>query len=169
MRDASASNDPAPIKVAVDASWGDLRGGFTDTDRQLPVAAMDARAEAYRVLRPIQSPGYFDDGSATAVYGASAAFYGRGAFLMKFTPDGSFLTYSVIVNSGVATGLAVDAFGAAYVTGYRAGPPQVNATQAAPGSIFITKVISQASPVVLNVHAKPEHGRPDGHVVRTGR
>ena len=157
VRGASASSDPAPIKIAVDATGAIYVTGFTDTDRQLPVAAMDVRPQTYRNLQPIQSPGYFDDGSTTATYGASAVFYGRGAFLMKLTSDGTFLTYSVIVNSGVATGLALDAFGAAYVTGYRAGLPQINATESAPGSIFIAKIVSQTSPVVVKVLPSPSN------------
>ena len=145
VRNAYASSDPAPTKVAVDAAGAIYVTGVTDIDRQLPVAAMDARVETYRNLQPIQSPGYFEDGATTVAYGPSAVFYGRGSFLMKLSPEGAFLTYSVIINSGVATGLALDLFGAAYVTGYRAGAPQVNATQSAPGSIFIAKVISQAT------------------------
>ena len=43
--------------------------GVTDVDRQLPVAAMDARVETYRSLQPIRSPGYFEDGATTVAYG----------------------------------------------------------------------------------------------------
>ena len=155
VRDAFNSNDPSPTKVAVDATGAIYATGYTDSDRKLPVAAMDLHADTYRNLQPIQSPAFYDDGSSAFAYGPSAVFYGRGAFLMKLTPDGKFLTYSAIVNSGVATGLALDAFGAAYVAGYRAGPPQVNATQAAPGSVFVAKVISQSSPIVLTITPSP--------------
>jgi len=65
------------------------------------------------------------------------------------------LLYSVIVNSGRATGLAVDAYGAAYVVGYGAGPPQVNAAQASPGNVFVAKVLGQSTPVALAANPSP--------------
>src|SRR5262249_31325170 len=46
-------------------------------------------------------------------------------------------------------------FGAAYVAGYSAGPPQVNAAQTAPGSVFVAKVIGQPTPLVLTAAPNP--------------
>ena len=47
----------------------------------------------------------------------------------------------VVEEIGLFTALALDAFGAAYLAGYQAGDPQVNAAQAAPGSVFVAKVV----------------------------
>ena len=69
---------------------------------------------------------------------------------MKVKADGTLLEYSVIVNSGATpTGLALDANGAAYVVGYRAGALTVSADQASTGNVFVAKVATQSSPVLL--------------------
>ena len=150
-----ANGDPSPVKVAVDGAGAIYAAG--SAEHRLPVGAMDLLGN----LLPIQSPAYYDDGSAAATFGPDAAFRFTGGFLMKITPDGRRLVYSVIVNTGKVTGLALDAFGAAYLAGYQAGAPQVNAAQAAPGSVFVTKVIDQAAPVLLVTAPNPvEAGQP---------
>ncbi len=145
VRGAFDSPHPSPIKVAVDAAGAIYATGNTAVDRTLPVAIIDERY----AWNAIQSPAYYQDGSGIASTSLDGVFRANGGFLMKVSPDGKQLLYSVIVSQGRVTGLAVDAFGAAYVTGYGAGLPQINATQAAPGSVFVAKVISQPSPVAL--------------------
>jgi hypothetical protein len=145
----NANEDPKPVKVAVDVSGAIYAAGRAD--HRLPVGAMDQTGN----LQPVQSPAYYDDGTAALLYGPDAYFRVGGGFLMKITSDGQRLLYSVIVNPGTITGLAIDAFGAAYVAGYNAGPPQVNAAQTAPGSVFVTKVIGQPTPLVLTATPNP--------------
>jgi Bacterial Ig-like domain (group 3)/Beta-propeller repeat len=153
VRDAF-DNDPSPIKVAVDAVGAIYASGTSATDRVLPVVFFTVPRLARQDWWPIQSPGYYDDGSAALINGPDAVFAATGSFLMKLTADGG-LFYSVVVNQGRATGLAIDAFGAAYVAGYQAGPPQVNAAQAAPGSVFVAKIIGQSAPVILTTTPNP--------------
>jgi hypothetical protein len=144
-------SEPSPIKVAVDASGAIYATGHTSADRALPVGTENE----FGTISAIQSPAYYDDGSATVVYGPDWVLRARGAFLMKLTADGSRLLYSIIVNLGRATGLALDNYGAAYVVGYQAGPPQINAAQAAPGAVFVTKVSTQTAPVILTSSQNP--------------
>ncbi|MEO8739918.1 MAG: FG-GAP-like repeat-containing protein [Casimicrobiaceae bacterium] len=151
VRDAY-DQDPSPVRVALDLSGAILVAGNTAVDRELPVGSW-----SWGDLEPtpIQSPGYYNSAAPTE-RNAPASIYRRGgAFLMKMTPDGRDLVYSVIVNSGRATGLAVDAYGAAYVAGFGAGAPQVNAAQASPGKVFVAKVLSQSAPLSMTAAPNP--------------
>ncbi len=141
----------SPVKVAVDAAGAIYATGYTSVDRQLPVGSRPPLGN----LMAIQSPGFYDDGTAVATYGSSAALRGTGGFLMKMSDDGRDLFYSVIVNSGPVVALKVDAFGAAYVAGVKAGRPQIAAAQAAPGAVFVAKVLSQSAPIVLAASPSP--------------
>jgi hypothetical protein len=149
----ASTTEPSPIKVAVDAVGAIYATGHTFNDRVLPVATTNLNSPYYYALGafgPIQSPGYYDDGSAYVTQGVDAAYAGNGAFLMKVKPDGTLLDYSVIVDIGATpTGLALDANGAAYVVGYRGGALTVSADQASTGNVFIAKVVTQSSPVLL--------------------
>ncbi len=150
VRGAGDSIHPSPIKIAVDRTGAIYASGSTAMDRTLPVAVVPVASTDLRAMwQEVQSPANYDGGIAVATLGSNALFRANGAFLMKLAPEGNLLYYSVIVNQGRATGVAIDAFGAAYVTGYRAGLPQVNSSQAAPGSVFIAKVIGQSSPVLV--------------------
>ncbi len=151
VRNARDPN-PSPLKVAVDASGAIHVAGNTGPDRELPLGSRSSRDI---VATPVQSPGFFSAGSPIDRTSPESIYRHAGAFLMKMTPDAKDLLYSVIVNSGNATGLAVDAYGAAYVVGYGAGAPQVNAAQASPGNVFVAKVLSQSAPVILATTPNP--------------
>jgi len=147
------ASDPTvgPVKVAVDAVGSIYAAGYTSSSRQLPLGFRPADGS----LTSLQSPGRYNDGSAVAAFGADAEFRGNGGFLMKMSGDGRELFYSVLVNSGPVTALKVDEYGAAFLAGMQAGPPQVAAAQAAPGSVFVAKVLSQSAPVLLSVSPTP--------------
>jgi hypothetical protein len=136
--------DIVPIKVAVDATGAIYATGRTRANRRLPVAGPE---DIYGVFAAIQSP-YYDPGAPT---------FSTGAFLMKFSADAVFLSYSVIIGDGTPTGLAVDSNGAVYVAGYGAQPrsPFANTGQAAPGSAFVAKILSQSAPLVLSTSPNP--------------
>jgi len=154
VRNAHDSN-PSPLKVAVDASGAIHVAGNTGPDRELPLGS---RLSSDIVATAIQSPGFFGAGSSTDRTSTESIYRHSGAFLMKMTPDAKNLLYSIIVNAGHATGLAVDAYGAAYVVGYGAGAPQVNAVQAAPGNVFVAKVLGQNAPLLLTTSPNPSVG-----------
>jgi hypothetical protein len=143
---------PLPIKVAVDGSGAIYAAGYTSSDRQLPLGYRRAGDIGFTAL---QSPGRYDDGSAAATYGQEAAVRGSGGFLLKMSGDGRELFYSVLVNSGPVTALKIDGFGAAYVAGVNASAPQIAAAQAAPGSVFVAKVLSQPLPIVMTIAPSP--------------
>ena len=81
----------------------------------------------------------------------------HGVFLMKISPDGG-QRYSTFLGAGVATGVATDGQGNAYVTGYSQGAmPTLNAEQAACGfgppstctTPFVLKVNDAPLPVII--------------------
>jgi FG-GAP-like repeat/Bacterial Ig-like domain (group 3)/Putative Ig domain len=121
------SADPSPVKVAVNQTGAIYAAGSTVYSTSLPLGGA-----------------VFDPSCSCVVSGQpSLAFSaGGGAFLMKVAPDGRSLSYSVVLGSGVATGLTLDNFGAAYVAGYG-------------GSAFVAKVVSQNAPVVLSSTSTP--------------
>jgi len=143
---------PSPLKVAVDASGAILVAGNTSIDRELPLGS---RAWSDIAANPVQSPGFFSAGSSIDRTSPESIYRHSGAFVMKLTPDARDLLYSVIVNSGHATGLAVDEYAAAYVVGYGAGAPQVSAAQASPGNVFVTKVLGQSAPLLVTTTPNP--------------
>jgi hypothetical protein len=83
-------------------------------------------------------------------YVAGESFY--NAFVTKFSPDGSALVYSTYLggstSNDVGTGIALDSFGAAYVTGYASSsdfPVTVGALQVTLGATgatnaFVSKI-----------------------------
>jgi Beta-propeller repeat/Abnormal spindle-like microcephaly-assoc'd, ASPM-SPD-2-Hydin len=88
-------------------------------------------------------------------YVAGQSFY--NAFVTKFSPDGSALVYSTYLggstNNDVGTGIALDSFGAAYVTGYASSsdfPVTVGAFQSTLGATgatnaFVAKIDNTGS------------------------
>jgi hypothetical protein len=89
-----------------------------------------------------------------------------GAFIMKMAADGRTLLYSTTLGSGTATGLALDGFGNAYVSGYGgAGLPVANAFQASPrygvgpslpvSNPFIAKINDASRPLSLSASPSP--------------
>jgi len=81
---------------------------------------------------------------------------------MKISPDGSAVDYAATLGDGVATGLAIDGFGNAFVAGYASGGlPMVSAAQAAPilgeeqTTPFIAKLNDHLAPVKLASNMNP--------------
>jgi hypothetical protein len=76
----------------------------------------------------------------------------EGVFLMKVSPNGG-QRYSTFLGEGVATGVATDGFGNAYVTGYSRGPmPTMNAEQADCVGDALSRCVT---PFVLKVNDAP--------------
>jgi hypothetical protein len=144
--------DPYPVKVAVDATGAIYAVGTTFTDRQLinlnlfVVVGIGGVPIALDYVGPM--PNDLD------------AVGPNGAFVMKISADGSNVIYSATFGAGIATGLAVDGFGSAYVTGY-GGVPMVNSAQGAPllgteqTTPFIAKINDRLAPVTLVSNVNP--------------
>jgi hypothetical protein len=130
--------DPYPIKVAVDASGEIYAAGTTFSDRSLPILVN---------LSDLQP---------------------TGTFVMKMTSDANTLLYSTALGDGIATGLALDAFGNAFVAGYHnLSIPSVNARPSGrvPGETqpagFVVKLNDAPAPIVLSSDKNPAHaGQP---------
>ena len=144
-------SDPRPVKVGVDGSGAIYAAGTAFTADSLPVLSNI----------PGVTPG--------------------GAFIMKLSPDGSRQIYSTTLGSGVATGLALDAFGNAYVTGYNSYltslnqmPVLINGEVISSGdydvsSVFITKINDQVAPLIMAADHNPgTAGQPVNLVARLG-
>ena len=121
----TAPGPPQPLKVAVDAAGAIYVVGATYDNRTLPIV--------------------------TNLQGVAT----RGAFIMKMTPDATRLIYSTTLGDGVATGLALDGFGNAYVTG-RADAPLVNGSEPLnTSSVFVAKLNDQIAPISLSSDHNP--------------
>ena len=121
----SAPGPPQPLKVAVDAAGAIYIVGATSNNRTLPIL--------------------------TNLQGVVA----RGAFIMKMTPDATRLIYATTLGDGAATGLALDAFGNAYVTG-TAGVPLVSGSEPLDtSSVFVAKLNDQIAPISLGSDHNP--------------
>ncbi len=144
-------SDPRPVKVGVDGSGAIYAAGTAFTADSLPVLSNI----------PGVTPG--------------------GAFIMKLSPDGARQIYSTTLGSGIATGLALDAFGNAYVTGYNSYltslnqmPALINGEVISSGdydvsSIFITKINDQVAPLTIATDHNPgTAGQPLNLVARLG-
>ncbi len=102
---------------------------------------------------------------------------GTDAFVSKLTPDGSALVYSTYLGgSGVDRGfaIAVDAAGAAYVTGETASPdfPTANPFQAllrGRSSAFVTKLTPDGSALVYSTYLGGSERTLVGSGLDTGR
>jgi hypothetical protein len=104
--------DTQPVKVAVDGSGAIYAIGTTSSNRSLPVTSNLSGVPP------------------------------SGAFIMKLSADGSHQNYSTTLGGGrVASGLALDGFGNAYVTGY--------------GGPFVAKVNDRVAPLTLTSDANP--------------
>lgn len=86
---------------------------------------------------------------------------GSGVFVSKLTPDGSQLSYSTLLGSGSAAGIAVDATGNAVVTGLTQGdfPVTANALQSVTkctqsvyrkGDAFVARVAADGKSLVYS-------------------
>jgi hypothetical protein len=128
----SADASPYPVKVAVDSAGAIYAAGTTFVDRTLPTLVNLSDVNPY------------------------------GAFVMKMTPDARALLYSTTLGGGIATGLAIDAFGNAFVAGYdNEGIPVIAARltaattgDAIPGA-FLVKLNDRAGPIALTSDANP--------------
>jgi len=114
-------------KLSADGSallYASYLGGGSATGGAGAAIALDDAGNAYVT-------GHYSPASAPTQYhfGAFAGSYSVGAFVLKFDPAGA-LVYSADFGDGIATGIAVDPAGHAYVTG-TAGPgfPTVRALQ----------------------------------------
>jgi hypothetical protein len=100
---------------------------------------------------------------------------------MKLSPDGSRQIYSTTLGSGVATGLALDVFGNAYVTGYNSYltslnqmPALINGEVISSGdydvsSVFVVKINDQVAPLIMAAEHNPgTAGQPVNLVARFG-
>ena len=135
---AFSDTEPFPVKVAVDAGGAIYASGTTSTNRSLPLTSNLSGVPP------------------------------TGAFIMKLSADGSRQIYSTALGDfSVATGLALDGFGNAYlagyggfISGYGAGPPLLN-TRAVPnaesnwGGVFVAKFNDLIAPVTLTTDANP--------------
>ena len=127
----SPDASPYPVRVAVDSTGAIYAAGTTFVDRTLPTV----------VNLPDVNP--------------------YGAFVMKMTPDARTLLYSTTLGGGIATGLAIDAFGNAFVAGYdNEGIPLIAAelTAATTGNAmpgpFLVKLNDRRGPVALTSDQK---------------
>jgi hypothetical protein len=151
-----AKLDPTASKVLFQAAIGTFGGDLVKS-----------------ATSPSPSPLRVAVDSAGSIYAAGTSFPDRtlpltanmpgmpdhGVFLMKISPDGG-QQYSTFLGVGVATGVATDGQGNAYVTGYSQGAmPTLNADQAACGigppsactTPFVIKVNDAPMPVSLAV------------------
>ncbi len=122
--------DPFPVKVAVDASGAIYAAGTTSSSRLLPVTS--------------NIPGLAQ----------------TGAFIMKLTANGSQQIFSTALGSGIVTGLALDGYGNAFVSGYQGGALLING-RIVPGigddfsGAFVAKINDQLAPLTLITDQNP--------------
>ena len=133
------SVDISPVKVAIDADGAIYAAGTTSTYRDL-----------------VQHV----DGSP--VPNALGGMDTSGAFVLKISADGARLLYLAALGGlGVASGLALDNFGNAYVSGYGSLTATVDASLAAPlyegdfSSAFVAKLNDQYAPLIFFTDRNP--------------
>jgi len=141
--------------AAIGSFGGDLiEHAYESAPRPLKIA-VDAAGSIYAA-----GTGYPD--RSLPVVGMLPGVDDEGVFLMKITANGG-QSYSTFIGNGVATGVAADGLGNAYVTGYSKDGemPTVNAPQAdcTAGPLgtcitpFVTKVNDAVSPLLLTTAA----------------
>ncbi len=110
--------------------------GGTGNDAALGTLAVDATGAAY-VSGLTDSPDFPSADRTTVAAGYDHTYNGQSdGFVVKLDPTGDTLAYWTFLggtNLEIAQGVAVDAAGAAYVTGYTGSPDFPNADQVAPG------------------------------------
>ena len=128
-----------PVKVAVDASGAIYAAGT---------------ASSYRDLVQLVN--------GSAVPNSLGGVDLSGAFVVKISADGSKLLHLAALGGlGVATGLALDNLGNAYLSGYGSYMATVNAPLAAPmyesdtSSAFVAKLNDQSAPLTLTADRNP--------------
>ena len=83
-----------------------------------------------------------------------------GAFIMKLTANGSQQIFSTALGSGIVTGLALDGYGNAFVSGYQGGALLING-KIVPGigddfsGAFVAKINDQLAPLTLMSDQNP--------------
>ncbi|HWW76246.1 MAG TPA: SBBP repeat-containing protein, partial [Pyrinomonadaceae bacterium] len=107
--------------------------------------------------------------TANAIQAANGGF--QDAFVAKLNPAGTALVYSTYIGGSgndQARGLAVDSFGAAYITGFAGSTnfPTVNPVQAAFGGngqdIFVTKLNAAGNALVYSTYLGGNGGNEFG-------
>jgi hypothetical protein len=131
--------DISPVKVAVDATGAIYAAGTTS---------------------PYRDPVQYIDGSA--VPNMLGGIDTSGAFVVKISSGGAQLLYLAALGGlSTATGLALDNFGNAYVSGYGSLITTVDASLAAPmyegdySSAFVAKLNDQYAPLILSTDRNP--------------
>jgi Bacterial Ig-like domain (group 3)/Beta-propeller repeat len=132
-------------------------GGFVSADSGSGIA-VDGAGNAY-VTGAANSNFPVTPGAFQTVCNCSSPYYYGGAFVTKLNPTGSALVYSTYLSgSGGAfgTGIAIDKWGDAYVTG-QAGKkfPTANAVQGygfGPSNAFVTKLNPAGSALVFSTY-----------------
>jgi hypothetical protein len=132
-------------------------GGFVSADSGSGIA-VDGAGNAY-VTGAANSNFPVTPGAFQTVCNCSSPYYYGGAFVTKLNPTGSALVYSTYLSgSGGAfgTGIAIDNWGDAYVTG-QAGKnfPTANAVQGygfGPSNAFVTKLNPAGSALVFSTY-----------------
>ncbi|MEP7062390.1 MAG: FG-GAP-like repeat-containing protein [Betaproteobacteria bacterium] len=146
--------DPAASHIMFMAAIGSFGGDLIDhafepAPRPLKIA-VDASGYIY-------AAGTGASDRTLPLMGVLPGMQDDGVFLMKISPNGG-QRYSTFLGEGVATGVAIDGYGNAYVTGYSRGAmPTSSAAQAACTvdnlgncvTPFVIKVNDAPSPVTL--------------------
>jgi Big-like domain-containing protein len=146
--------DPAASRVVFTAAIGSFGGDLIDhafepAPRPLKIA-VDGAGYIY-------AAGTGASDRTLPLMGLLPGMQDEGVFLMKISPNGG-QRYSTFLGEGVATGVAIDGYGNAYVTGYSRGAmPTSSAAQAACTvdnfgdciTPFVIKVNDAPSPVTL--------------------
>jgi hypothetical protein len=151
--DAFFDLNPYPVKVAVNAAGEIYAVGTTAFDRELVNLDLFSIVSIGGVfLVPVQVVEPIPNG----LDGVGP----NGAFVMKIAADGSSIIYSATLGSGIATGVAADSFGNAYVTGYGGtGIPMVNGVQGDPSlpqsAPFFAKINDHLTPITLVSNVNP--------------
>ena len=143
---------------------GNLANGALDTSDAQPVkVAVDAGGFVYAAGTGSRYRDLISDVTATPLANGLGGIESSGAVVVKISPDGSKILYMGALGGfgAVATGLAVDNLGNAYVCGYGSSMATVDAPLAAPmfesdwTSAFVAKLNDQSAPVTLSIDRNP--------------
>lgn len=148
-------NDLFILKVAADGKsllFSTLLGGSSSENAGMAHAIDDSGA--LYIVGQTYSPDFPTKNAFQPVHGG-----GADAFIAKISPEGKNLEYSTFLGGNGddrGNGIAVDAGGAIYVTGYSAGGfPVKNAfqkTRKGGGDVFVTKLTSDGTGLVFSTY-----------------
>jgi len=150
------TGDALPVKVAVDANGSIYAAGTGSLYRDL----IQLDILGYIVLGNQE----FELEDTLPAANDLVGMLANGAFVVKVSSDGQQLIHFAALGSGYASGLALDSFGNAYVTGwtsYGVGLPVVNAGLAAPmfgashPTPFVAKINDRLMPLSLTTERNP--------------